>query len=279
MARAQNNIQQAKPAAPGGPLWLLRRFGWFIEKYLLWPIADSFRAIGRGIARIPNAFRYRSPMAYIGVTLMLTLTAGAIAAAVYFYKQQEDKGQDPAVATTAVPTETVVPSVPTPTTTPTTVEDTTPNSGDVDQTLQGVVPNFQTSGKTKQSGAGADSPAGKLPGTVVRPSPVPDSPPLKVAHRFATIFANYEVGGKGAAKQFSSVATAKLARELRGNPPRLPSNGQIPKATVVNVVAGKRSGDSLDASVSLMRSGAASELRLDLVREKGKGWLVDEVRG
>ena len=38
-------------------------------------------------------------------------------------------------------------------------------------------------------------------------------------------------------------------------------------------------GDTLDVSVSLMRSGATSELRLALVRDQGKGWLVSEVRG
>jgi hypothetical protein len=45
------------------------------------------------------------------------------------------------------------------------------------------------------------------------------------------------------------------------------------------VVAGKKSGDNLEVSVSLMRSGATSELRLALVRNNGKGWLVSQVKG
>jgi len=260
---------QEPEKTPGGFLWPLRRVGWFLEKHFLWPVADSFR-------RFTNAFRYRSPFAYIGATLMICVTAGAVAAAVYFYNQSEDKS-DPVVAETAIPTETVVPAVPTPTQTPTTVEDTTPNSGSADDTLQGVVPNFATSGK-KKSGNGGNANQ-KLPDTVVRPAPVPESAPLKVAHSFATTFVSYEIGEKGASKRFARTATPKLARELKANPPKLPSTGQVPKATVVNVVKGKKQGDSMEVSVSLMRTGAASELRLNLTREKGDGWLVSEVRG
>lgn len=257
--------------APGGLLWPIRRLGWFLEKHILWPVGDSFR-------RVTNSFRYRSPFAYIGATLMVTVTAGAIAAAVYFYNQSEDKKTDPTVANTAIPTETVVPSAPTPTQTPVTDGDTTPNSGNSDSTLQGVVPSFTTAEKTK-NGKESGNQGQKLPGTVVRPSPAPKSPPLKVAHNFATTFVGYEIGNKGAAKKFTVTATDKLAKELKENPPKLPSAGQIPKATVVNVVRGKRSGNTMAVSVSLMRAGAASELRLALIRKKGDGWLVSEVRG
>lgn len=260
---------QEPQRAPGGFFWPLRRVGWFVEKHLLWPIADSFRRFG-------NAFRYRSPFAYIGATLMICVTAGAVAAAVYFYNQSEDRS-DPVIADTAIPAETVVPAVPTPTQTPTTVEDTTPNSGSADDTLQGVVPNFTTSGKEKTGSSGNANQ--KLPETVVRPAPVPESAPLKVAHRFASTFVGYEIGERGASKQFSRTATPKLAKELKANPPKLPSTGRVPKATVVNVVRGKKQGDSMEVSVSLMRTGAASELRLNLTREKGDGWLVSEVRG
>ena len=269
MRKEPNENSQDEGEAPGGLLWPIRRLGWFLEKWVLWPIGDSFR-------RITNSFRYRSPFAYIAATLMVTVTAGAIAAAVYFYNQSEDNGTDPVVADTAIPTETIVPSVPTPTPTPTTVEDTTPGSGDSDSTLQGVVPNFTTSGKNGKQSDGANQ---QLPATVVRPAPTPKAAPLKVAHKFATTFVSYEIGTRGAAKQFAKTATPKLAKELKANPPKLPSTGQIPKATVVNVVGGNKDGDTMDVSVALMRTGAASELRLALTREKGDGWLVSEVRG
>lgn len=271
MRTKKKETQQGADRAPGGLLWPIRRFGWFLEKHLLWPIADSFR-------RFRNAFSYRSPFAYIGATLMVTVTAGAIAAAVYFYNQSESQKTEPVTADPTIAAETIAPTYPSPTQTPTTVQDTTPHSGNADSTLQGVVPNFTTSGKTgsdKKSGSSLQ----KLPNTVVRPSPTPKSAPLKVAHNFATTFVSYEVGEKGASKAFEATATSKLAKELKQNPPKLPSNGQIPKATVVNVVSGKKSGDSMAVSVSLMRAGAASELRLALTKEKGDGWLVSEVRG
>lgn len=272
MYQEPNNHQQGEGKAPGKLLWPIRRIGWFLEKYVLWPIADSFR-------RFTNAFRYRSPFAYIGATLMITVTAGAVAAAVYFYNQSEDSKSEPVVADTAIQSETVVPTVPTPTPTPSTVEDTTPNSGNGDKTLQGVVPSFTASGKEKQNAKKSSGNANQLPPTVVKPAPVPESKPLKVAHQFATTFVGYEIGEKNAARRFAKTATPKLAKELKKNPPKLPSSGQIPKATVVNVVQGKKDGDALEVSVSLMRTGAASELRLSLTREKGKGWLVSEVRG
>mgnify|MGYP001156665221 CR=1 FL=1 len=271
MHQEPNDNWQDHPKPPSRLFWPIKRLGWFLEKHVLWPIADSFR-------RFTNAFRYRSPFAYIGATLMVTVTAGAVAAAVYFYNQSGDKGDTPVIANTAIPAETIAPSVPTPTQTPTTVEDTTPNSGNGDKTLQGVVPNFTTTAKKngkKKTGDGNR----KLPATVVRPAPTPKSPPLRVAHRFATTFVGYEVGEKGQADDFRKTATPKLAKELKKDPPKLPSSGQVPKATVVNVVRGKKSGDRLQVSVSLMRTGAASELRLTLTKQKGKGWLVSEVRG
>ena len=263
-----NDNWQDHGKPPSTLLWPIKRVGWFLEKWVLWPVADSFR-------RFVNAFRYRSPFAYIGATLMVTVTAGAVAAAVYFYNQSEDKSTDPVVADSAIQAQTVAPAVPTPTQPTTPVEDTTPNSGDADTTLQGVVPSFTTT-KQKQGKKNANQ---QLPANVGRPAPVPDAAPLKVAHRFATTFVNYEVGDKDAARQFTRTATPKLAKELKKNPPKLPSTGQIPKATVVNVVRGKKEGDSMQVSVSLMRTGAASELRLALTREKGDGWLVSEVRG
>lgn len=281
MQDEKNDKRQELEKAPGGIFWPIRRFGWFLEKYLLWPIGDSFR-------KFANAFRYRSPMAYIGATLMITVTAGAVATAVYFYNQSEEKDPAPTVVENTTAPETVIAPVPTPTSPSTPVEDTTPNSGDADTTLQGVVPNFATSGKTKNDGGDGSGNGGgdkggdanqQLPNTVVRPAPTPKSAPLKVAHQFATTFVGYEIGDKGAAKQFSKTATRKLAKELKENPPKLPSAGQIPKATVVNVVRGKKDGDTMQVSVSLMRTGAASELRLALTREKGDGWLVSEVRG
>lgn len=268
MHHEPNDNWHDRDGTPGGVLWPVKRTLWFLEKHLLWPVADSFR-------RMADAFRYRSPLAYVGATLMVTVTAGAIAAAVYFYNQSEAGSGEPLLAD-AVP-ETVLPPGPTPTPVPATTDTTPDSSGDPEKTLQGVVPDFTATGKRNRQGGGGSEP--ELPATVVRPAAVPDAPPLKVAHRFATTFASYEVGRRGAAKRFARTATAELARDLRENPPKLPSTGQIPKATVVNIVPGKNTGDSMAVSVSLMRTGAASELRLTLDRRPGRGWLVSQVRG
>ncbi|MGB0120090.1 MAG: hypothetical protein WBP55_03935 [Solirubrobacterales bacterium] len=275
-----NRLQEPDSGrAPGGLTWPIRRAYWFVEKYFLWPISDSFKRMAAAFSR---GFRYRSPMAYIGATMLLTLTGAAIAAAFYFHNE----AKNPEVPLTAeVPLESgnVIAATPVP------VPDlptTPPSEAKDDDTLKGVVPDFdKASGDTnKKSGNGSNtqsknSKKKKLPDTVVTPAKTPDSPPLKVAQNFAETFVDYEIGKKGVAGEFSETATRKLSRELKADPPRQPSNGDIPKATVMNVVKGARKGKTLDVSVSLMRSGATSELRLALLAGKKNRWLVSEVRG
>ncbi|MGK2956488.1 MAG: hypothetical protein ACSLFI_12570 [Solirubrobacterales bacterium] len=256
---------------PGGLTWPIRRFFWALEKHFLWPIADSFK-------RITKSMRYRSPLAYIGATMLVMMTVATGAAAFYFYNEAEE-GKEATIAEVPAATETIVaPTTPVPTTPVTPPSDAKP-----DDTLKGVVPDFDTaSGESSgSSGNGSSKKAASQDpsATVVKPAETPDSPPLKVAHKFAQTFADYEIGRKGAAKDFEKTATAKLTSELKKNPPRQPSNGDIPRATVMNVVKGEKDGDTMDVSVSLLRSGATSELRLELDQANGKKWLVSEVRG
>lgn len=264
---------ESEGRTPGGLTWPVRRFFWFLEKRLLWPISDSFK-------RFTGSFRYRSPFAYIGATLLLTLTAAAVGAAFYFHGEAKDGGTAAPVVAEA-PAETIVaPTTPAPVTAV-----TPPAKAKPEDTLKGVVPDFdKASGTSKSSGKkGSGGVAGKSANdpyaTVVKPAPAPDSPPLKVAHKFAMTFVDYEVGKKGAARDFKKTATKKLAKELKLDPPRQPSNGNIPKAAVMNIVKGDQGNDSLEVSVSLLRSGATSELRLGLDQQKNKKWLVSEVRG
>ncbi|MDQ2700105.1 MAG: hypothetical protein M3Y23_02115 [Actinomycetota bacterium] len=267
------NQSYERGRAPGGLTWPIRRFYWFLEKHFLWRIADSFKRIGSGLS---NSFRYRSPLAYIGATMLITLTGTAIGAAVYFHNEAKDS-EAPVTAEVPLDPETVVAATPTP---PPPLPVAPPSQAKGDDTLKGVVPDFEaSSGKTSsRKSSGKSDGANQLPPTVVRPSKTPDSPPLKVAHKFAQTFVDYEIGKKGVANGFSRTATPKLSKELKQDPPRQPSNGAIPKATVLNIVKGKRDGDRMEVSVSLMRSGATSELRLALSQEKKK-WLVSEVRG
>ncbi|MBS1894838.1 MAG: hypothetical protein JST59_26350 [Actinobacteria bacterium] len=104
---------------------------------------------------------------------------------------------------------------------------------------------------------------------------------LSVAREFAQAFVVYEVGGekKTFKAGFDATATAQLVKALLHRPPRQPADGKVPKAKVVNVVAGPSKGKVRQVSVSLLRVGVTSELRLDLERGVGKQWQVTNVLG
>ena len=74
---------------------------------------------------------------------------------------------------------------------------------------------------------------------------------------------------------FNETATPHLTRELLRRPPRLPAGVEVPKAKVLNVVAGPHKGDTYTLSVSLLRVGVTSELRLEMQRDPKNGvWRV-----
>lgn len=112
--------------------------------------------------------------------------------------------------------------------------------------------------------------------------PVPAGPAaMKVARRFSEAFLDYEIGRDrdAAKKAFAATATPRLAEALSQRPPRLPENGKVPKARLVNLVPGPRAGTAYTVSASLLRVGLTSELRLEL-RKQGKGkWVITDVRG
>jgi hypothetical protein len=101
-----------------------------------------------------------------------------------------------------------------------------------------------------------------------------------VAWEFSQAFVAYEVGrsSKSTESAFASTATKPLAKALKADPPRLPANGKVPKARVLNVVLGTGTKQQVTASVSLVRLRAVSELRLTLTRT-GSQWRVAQVLG
>jgi hypothetical protein len=103
---------------------------------------------------------------------------------------------------------------------------------------------------------------------------------IAVAHEFGEAFVLYEVGATDGTvrKGFSETATPALAHALLKRKPRLPANVTVPKARVVNVVAGPSHGRVYPVSVSLLRVGVTSELRLDMEKQ-GKDWRVTNVLG
>jgi hypothetical protein len=78
---------------------------------------------------------------------------------------------------------------------------------------------------------------------------------------------------------FAETAAPPLAKALADRPPRQPAAVEVPKAKVLNLVPGPRRRAMLPVSVSLLRLGITSELRLDLERNDDGEWLVGDVRG
>ena len=104
---------------------------------------------------------------------------------------------------------------------------------------------------------------------------------MKIARRFSEAFVYYEIGQRPARAKavFGETATPRLAGTLAKRPPRLPANSEIPKARVVNLVPGPRRGRAYTVSVSLLRVGLTSELRLTLEPGKEGDWRVAEILG
>ena len=116
--------------------------------------------------------------------------------------------------------------------------------------------------------------------------PAVDGPPagpeaIAVAREFADAFVLYETGATDAEvrEAFAGTASPALSRALLERPPRLPANVDVPQAKVVNVVPAPSHGNVYPLSVSLLRVGVTSELRLDMEQRKGEGWRVTNVLG
>jgi hypothetical protein len=167
--------------------------------------------------------------------------------------------------------------------------------------LQGAPPSFgvdkgvgvspATGEEASDAEAGASSPEPEASAETAQPGgggattssaePVPAGPAaMKVARRFSEAFVFYEIGERPAQAKtvFGETATPQLATALGERPPRLPAEAKVPKARVVNLVPGPRAGKAYTVSVSLLRVGLTSELRLEM-RNKNGEWTVTDVRG
>ena len=157
-------------------------------------------------------------------------------------------------------------------------------------TLHGIAPNFKAADNSKASGSAAaatDTPAAPVAQTNSKPSAIPagvadTAAAIETARSFSGAFVLYEIGKTNAKvrKAFETSATPALAKALAERPPRLPDNANVPTAKVENIVLGTKKGNEVEASVSLLRLGTLSELRLTLTRKTKKdNWAVSEVRG
>lgn len=132
-----------------------------------------------------------------------------------------------------------------------------------------------TSGSTAEVAKSASSTSGSAAGTTAVKPAGPAA--TKVARQFAGAFVLYEIGRESpeVRKVFNETATPQLTHSLLRRPPRQPAGVEVPKAKVLNVVAGPHQGDTYTLSVSLLRVGVTSELRLDMQRNPKTGvWEV-----
>lgn len=113
-----------------------------------------------------------------------------------------------------------------------------------------------------------------------------DGPPagpaaVAVARKFANAFVAYEIGGDEdtVRKAFGATATPELTKALMRRPPHQPAGVKVPKAKVLNVVPAPSHGQIYPLSVSLLRVGVTSELRLEMEQLKNQGWRVTNVLG
>jgi hypothetical protein len=104
---------------------------------------------------------------------------------------------------------------------------------------------------------------------------------VAVARKFAGAFVVYETGGDTATvrKAFKATAAPQGTKALLQRPPRQPAGIEVPKARVLNVVPAPSHDRIYPVSVSLLRVGATSELRLEMEQLKSKQWRVVNVLG
>jgi len=258
-----------------------------LREHLVWPLEDRLLGLGD---------RGRAAVAGGAVVLALALGVGA-------YSLTSSGGSEPVSAPVAAVPQQTAPAAPSaPAAEP-----------EAEPTLHGAAPVFkppQDEGQAKvgesegvESAPTASAAATGNPATdtissspAARPaeaaasasaSPTAvDGPPagpaaIAVAHKFAGAFVVYETGGDEdiIRKAFSATATPELTKALMRRPPHQPAGVKVPQAKVLNVVPAPSHGDVYPLSVSLLRVGVTSELRLEMEQLKNKGWRVTNVLG
>jgi hypothetical protein len=255
--------------------WPFERTAWTIERVVLWPLRE--RLAGRGSAGRGAGAVALGAVAVVGVVAsILSLTSGATDR-----RDQVAAGARVAAAAPAAQPQSEAPQA---------------------QVLHGASPKFDVgkgvgvspTGHDEASASGAEVPIAKAEAggeaapieegvaTTSSAKPVPAGPAaMRVARRFSEAFVFYEIGERPARAKtvFARTATPRLARTLAKRPPRLPAKTKVPKARVVNLVPGPRHGKAYTVSVSLLRVGLTSELRLTLEPGKEGDWRVAEILG
>lgn len=260
--------------------WPFERAIWAIERGLVWPLEE-------------RTGDWDPQLRALGVAVLGLLAAGAGVLGLLWASGSGGGGTSPAPEASAPVAAPVV-------------RQATPPAAAAAPVLQGAKPDFAdapqgsvsksssagaesnaaTSGSTTETGSTAEvaKSAGSSTGdSASAPAVKPAGPPAtKVARQFAGAFVLYEIGRKAPQVEttFNQTATPRLAHELLRRPPRQPAGVKVPKAKVLNVVAGPHKGDTFTLSVSLLRVGVTSELRLEMQRNPKTGvWQVADSLG
>jgi hypothetical protein len=253
--------------------WPFERLTWSFERRVLWPLRERFAGWS------PSGHR-------AGAAALAAIAVAAVLVGLLLLPDQG--GQAPEQATTPTRVAIATPKSPQPTEEP---------QGPV---LRGAAPKFDVAGGVGVSSTARDdasaadptiaseaeastagAPAEEAAATTSSKKPVPAGPAaMKVARRFSEAFVFYEIGERPARAKavFGETATPELASALGERPPRLPADAKVPKARVLNIVPGPRAGKAYTVSVSMLRVGLTSELRLELNKLHG-AWVVTDVRG
>lgn len=258
-----------------------------LREHLLWPVQDRFLGLGD---------RGRAVVAGSAVVLALGIGVGGYSLASSDGSEQSVGTRPVAVAVEPAPEPVAAKPEPKPEPAP---------------TLQGATPVFKAGGDEQPAEVGGskaieDAPAATASNTgnaatdTISSNPaaepagasaststaVVDGPPagpaaVAVARKFAQAFVVYETGGDEGVvrKAFAATATPELTRALMRRPPRQPAGAKVPKAKVLNVVPAPSRDRVYPLSVSLLRVGATSELRLEMEQTKSKDWRVVNVLG
>lgn len=261
--------------------WPFERAIWAIERGFVWPLEE-------------RTGDWNPPLRALGVAVLALLAAGAGVLGLLWASGSGSGGTSPAPEASAPVAAPVVRRAP------------QPAAAAPAPVLQGAKPNFSDapqSGVSKSSGAGAESTVATSGSTSASGSTAevaksanssagdspsasavtPAGPPAAaVARQFAGAFVLYEIGRKTSQVEttFHQTATPRLAHELLRRPPRQPAGVKVPKAKVLNIVAGPHKGDTFTLSVSLLRVGVTSELRLEMQRNPKTGvWQVGNSLG
>jgi hypothetical protein len=250
--------------------WPFERAIWAIERGFVWPLEE--RTDG-----------WSAPARVLGVAALVLLAAGAGVLGLVWASGSGGGGTSSAQQA-AAPVAPIVRQAP------------QPAPAASAPVLQGAKPDFSAEPETGVAKSSAETAgpegaaaaagstaevarsAGAVDGTSGTTAAKPAGPAAtEVARQFAAAFVLYEIGRKSPEVRnvFNETAAPQLTRELLRRPPRQPAGVEVPKAKVLNVVAGPHQGDTYTLSVSLLRVGVTSELRLEMQRDPETGkWQV-----